>query len=263
MTTLDQIDKTRVPQHVAIIMDGNGRWAMKQQQERLFGHHNGLTAVRQAVEAAVQMGVKYLTLYTFSTENWNRPQAEVDGLMELLITAIEENTAMLMENGVRLETIGDFGRIPERSRERFRQCMRQTSVNSKLTLIIALSYSSRWEIAEALMRKPCAATSVHATTPTPTCLSAPAASCASPTSSCGRWPIPNSISANNCGPTSSTRTSMPLSSTTRAASAVSVRRRLRWRRKGNNNFGPSAFFSKKSYLNIIIHVKMSYYKVLV
>ena len=150
MTTLDQIDKTRVPQHVAIIMDGNGRWAMKQQQERLFGHHNGLTAVRQAVEAAVQMGVKYLTLYTFSTENWNRPQAEVDGLMELLITAIEENTAMLMENGVRLETIGDFGRIPERSRERFRQCMRQTSVNSKLTLIIALSYSSRWEIAEAL-----------------------------------------------------------------------------------------------------------------
>ena len=150
MTTLDQIDKTRVPQHVAIIMDGNGRWAMKQQQERLFGHHNGLTAVRQAVEAAVQMGVKYLTLYTFSTENWNRPQAEVAGLMELLITAIEENTAMLMENGVRLETIGDFGRIPERSRERFRQCMRQTSVNSKLTLIIALSYSSRWEIAEAL-----------------------------------------------------------------------------------------------------------------
>ncbi len=150
MTTLDQIDKTRVPQHVAIIMDGNGRWAMKQHQERLFGHHNGLTAVRQAVEAAVQMGVKYLTLYTFSTENWNRPQAEVDGLMELLITAIEENTAMLMENGVRLETIGDFGRIPERSRERFRQCMRQTSVNSKLTLIIALSYSSRWEIAEAL-----------------------------------------------------------------------------------------------------------------
>lgn len=150
MTSLDQIDKTRVPQHVAIIMDGNGRWAMKQQQERLFGHHNGLTAVRQAVEAAVEMGVKYLTLYTFSTENWNRPQAEVDGLMELLITAVEENTDMLMENGVRLETIGDFGRIPERSRNRFRQCMDRTAVNNKLTLIIALSYSSRWEIAEAL-----------------------------------------------------------------------------------------------------------------
>ena len=152
MVTLDQIDQTRVPQHVAIIMDGNGRWAMKQQQERLFGHHNGLTAVRQAVEAAVQMGVKYLTLYTFSTENWNRPQAEVEGLMELLITAIEDNTKMLMENGVKLETIGDFGRIPERSRERFRQCMKQTAANSTLTLVIALSYSSRWEIAEALKK---------------------------------------------------------------------------------------------------------------
>ena len=152
MVTLDQIDKTRVPQHVAIIMDGNGRWAMKQQQERLFGHHNGLTAVRQAVEAAVQMGVKYLTLYTFSTENWNRPQAEVEGLMELLITAIEDNTKMLMENGVKLETIGDFGRIPEHSRERFRQCMKQTAANSTLTLVIALSYSSRWEIAEALKK---------------------------------------------------------------------------------------------------------------
>jgi len=150
MTTLEQIDRSRIPQHVAIIMDGNGRWAMKQQQERLFGHHNGLTAVRQAVEAARELGVRYLTLYTFSTENWNRPQAEVDGLMELLITAIEENTAMLMDNGVRLATIGDFNRIPERSRQRFRQCMDQTAVNDKLTLIIALSYSSRWEIAEAL-----------------------------------------------------------------------------------------------------------------
>ena len=150
MTILEQIDRSRVPQHVAIIMDGNGRWAMKQQQERLFGHHNGLTAVRQAVEAAVETGVRYLTLYTFSTENWNRPQAEVDGLMELLITAIEENTALLMDNGVRLATIGDFDRIPERSRKRFQMCMDQTSGNNTLTLIIALSYSSRWEIAEAL-----------------------------------------------------------------------------------------------------------------
>ena len=147
---MEQIDRSRVPQHVAIIMDGNGRWAMKQQQERLFGHHNGLTAVRQAVEAAVQIGVRYLTLYTFSTENWNRPQAEVDGLMELLITAIEENTDMLMENGVRLATIGDFNRIPERSRNKFQACMNRTAANDKLTLVIALSYSSRWEIAEAL-----------------------------------------------------------------------------------------------------------------
>ena len=150
MNTLEQIDRSRVPHHVAIIMDGNGRWAMRQQQERLVGHHNGLTAVRQAVEAAVELGVKYLTLYTFSTENWNRPQAEVDGLMELLITAVEENTQMLMDNGVRLETIGDLQRIPERSRKRFVQCMDVTAANSTLTLVIALSYSARWEIAEAL-----------------------------------------------------------------------------------------------------------------
>lgn len=150
MITLEQLDLNRIPKHVAIIMDGNGRWAMKQQQERIFGHHNGLVAVRQAVEAAVQTGVRYLTLYTFSTENWNRPQAEVDGLMELLITAIEENTDMLMDNGVRLSTIGDFNRIPERSRQRFQQCMDLTASNTTLTLIIALSYSSRWEIAEAL-----------------------------------------------------------------------------------------------------------------
>ena len=150
MITLEQIDRSRVPQHVAIIMDGNGRWAMRQQQERIFGHHNALAAVRQAVEAAVYTGVRYLTLYTFSTENWNRPQAEVDGLMDLLITAVEENSDLLMENGVRLTTIGNFDRIPEKSRKRFRQCMDQTADNNTLTLIIALSYSSRWEIAEAL-----------------------------------------------------------------------------------------------------------------
>ena len=150
MTTLDQIDKSRVPQHVAIIMDGNGRWAMKQQHERLFGHQNAFTAVRQAVEAAVQTGVKYLTLYTFSTENWNRPEAEVAGLMELLIKAVREETKTLMDNNVRLSMIGDLQRIPERSRTMLEQCMAETSGNTAMTLILALSYSSRWEIAEAL-----------------------------------------------------------------------------------------------------------------
>ena len=150
MATLEQIDKSRVPQHVAIIMDGNGRWAMRQKKERIMGHRNAMTAVRHAVEAAVHVGCKYLTLYAFSTENWNRPQAEVDGLMDLLVTAVEQNTDLLMENGVKLETIGDFNRIPERSRERFRQCMKQTEGNCRLTLAVALSYSSRWEIAEAL-----------------------------------------------------------------------------------------------------------------
>lgn len=154
MTTLEQIDKSRVPQHVAIIMDGNGRWAMKQKHERLFGHQNAMTAVRQAVEAAVQLEVKYLTLYTFSTENWNRPQSEIDGLMELLIKAVREETKTLMDNNVRLQTIGDLGRVPERSRKKLQECIDETAGNSGTTLILALSYSSRWEIAEAL-RKIC------------------------------------------------------------------------------------------------------------
>ncbi len=152
MTTIEQIDRSRVPQHVAIIMDGNGRWAMKQQHERIFGHQNAMTAVRQAVEAAVQLGVKYLTLYTFSTENWNRPQAEIDGLMELLIKAVHEETKTLMDNDVRLSMIGDLQRIPERSRATLQKCMDQTAGNKAMTLILALSYSSRWEVAEALKR---------------------------------------------------------------------------------------------------------------
>ena len=150
MTTLEQIDRSRVPQHVAIIMDGNGRWAMKQKHERLFGHQNAMTAVRQAVEAAVQLGVKYLTLYTFSTENWNRPQAEVDGLMELLIKAVRDETKTLMDNNVRLQTIGNLARIPERSRKKLQECIDITAKNSGTTLVLALSCSSRWEVAEAL-----------------------------------------------------------------------------------------------------------------
>ncbi len=148
--TIDQIDKTRVPQHVAIIMDGNGRWAMKQQQERIYGHQNAFTAVRQTVEGGVKMGVKYMTLYTFSTENWNRPQAEVDGLMELLIKAVREETETLMNNNVRLAMIGDAQRLPERSRTMLEKCIEETSGNTAMTLILALSYSSRWEIAQAI-----------------------------------------------------------------------------------------------------------------
>ena len=147
---LEDIDKTRVPQHVAIIMDGNGRWAQKQSHQRIFGHQNAMTAVRQAVEAAVASGVKYLTLYTFSTENWNRPQDEIDGLMELLIKAVREETKTLMDNNVKLETIGDIERIPERSRSRLMECVRETAGNTAMTLVLALSYSARWETAQAL-----------------------------------------------------------------------------------------------------------------
>ena len=150
MTTLEQIDKSRVPQHVAIIMDGNGRWAMKQNHARLFGHNNAIEAVRAAVEAAVQLNVRYLTLYTFSTENWNRPQEEVDGLMELLIKAVHNETKTLMDNNVRLQAIGDLQRIPERSRKVLMECIKKTSGNTGTTLVLALSYSSRWEIAEAM-----------------------------------------------------------------------------------------------------------------
>lgn len=152
---LEDIDKTRVPQHVAIIMDGNGRWAQKQSHQRIFGHQNAMTAVRQAVEAAVACGVKYLTLYTFSTENWNRPQEEIDGLMELLIKAVREETKTLMDNNVKLETIGDTNRIPEKSRNKLMECVKETAGNTAMTLVLALSYSARWETAEAL-RQICA-----------------------------------------------------------------------------------------------------------
>ncbi len=152
MATIEEIDRTRVPQHVAIIMDGNGRWAMKQQHERIFGHHNGLTAVHKAVEGGVRLGIKYMTLYTFSTENWNRPQAEVDGLMELLVKAVLDETETLMTNNVRLRMIGDLQRLPERSRTMLEKCMAETAGNTAMTLILALSYSSRWEIAQALKR---------------------------------------------------------------------------------------------------------------
>ncbi len=147
---LEDLDKTRIPQHVAIIMDGNGRWAQRQAHQRIFGHQNAMTAVRQAVEAAVACGVKYLTLYTFSTENWNRPQEEIDGLMELLIKAVRDETKTLMDNNVRLQTIGDTARIPEKSRIKLLECIETTAGNTAMTLVLALSYSSRWEVAQAL-----------------------------------------------------------------------------------------------------------------
>lgn len=150
MTTLADIDLERVPQHVAIIMDGNGRWAKAKAQRRLYGHQHAIQAVRNAVESAVDLGVKYLTLYTFSTENWNRPQEEVNGLMELIIKAVKEETPLLMKHNVRMLPIGDTSRLPERSLQNLQQCINDTSKNTGLTLIMALSYSSRWEIKEAL-----------------------------------------------------------------------------------------------------------------
>lgn len=148
----NQIDIEKLPAHIAIIMDGNGRWAKERGLSRLVGHQNGVESVRKVTEAATEIGIKYLTLYTFSTENWNRPQAEVDALMELLVENIVKETPTFHKNNVRLEAIGDLERMPAKVLARLRACIAETSVNTGLTLVLALSYSSRWELTDA-MRK--------------------------------------------------------------------------------------------------------------
>ena len=145
-----QIDKARMPRHVAIIMDGNGRWAKKQGLARMYGHKQGVETVHRITETAAEMGIQYLTLYTFSTENWNRPKEEVDALMTLLVDTIVKETPTLMKNNVRLLTIGDTERLPEGAKRKFEQCMEETSGNTGLRLVIALSYSARWEITNAM-----------------------------------------------------------------------------------------------------------------
>jgi undecaprenyl diphosphate synthase len=145
-----QIDPTRLPRHVAIIMDGNGRWAKKQGMARMFGHRQGVETVQNITVAATKLGIEYLTLYTFSTENWNRPKEEVDALMTLLVDTIAKETPTLMNNNVRLQTIGDIERLPEGTRRKFLACIDETSHNTGLTMVIALSYSARWEITEAV-----------------------------------------------------------------------------------------------------------------
>lgn len=149
MSLKENIDANRLPQHVAIIMDGNGRWAKARNMERSAGHVEGVNTVRQITEAASELGVKYLTLYTFSTENWNRPQDEVDASMHLIVIAIERETPDLIKNNVRLTMIGDFSRMPAEAYERLCQCGRDTAHCTGLTLCLALSYSARWEITEA------------------------------------------------------------------------------------------------------------------
>lgn len=148
MTT--QINKDNLPKHIAVIMDGNGRWAKQQDKERIFGHQNAITAVRETVEGAAELGIGYLTLYAFSTENWNRPQAEVQGLMQLLVKCIREETPTLQKNNIRLQTIGDTKSLPQDTYNELMMSIEETSKNTGTTLILALSYSSRWEIKEAL-----------------------------------------------------------------------------------------------------------------
>ncbi len=145
-----EINLKHLPQHIAIIMDGNGRWAKEQGKLRVFGHQNGVKAVKDTVEGAVELGLKYLTLYAFSTENWNRPQQEVNALMEILVKTITKETATLMKNQIRLNAIGDLTSLPAACYQELMEAMEKTSENTRCTLTLALSYSSRWELTEAL-----------------------------------------------------------------------------------------------------------------
>lgn len=147
---MSAINKDKIPQHIAIIMDGNGRWAKQQGEDRIFGHHEGVNSVREIVEAAAEVGVKYLTLYAFSTENWNRPKEEVDALMELLVATISMETPQLHKNGVKLEAIGNLKSLPESCFNELQESINTTKNNKGLTLVLALSYSSKWEITNSV-----------------------------------------------------------------------------------------------------------------
>ena len=145
-------EERKIPVHVAVIMDGNGRWAKRRMQNRIFGHRNAIEAVRAVTEAAAESGVKYLTLYTFSEENWQRPTAEVNGLMELLADAILRETPTLLKNGIRLQYIGRIDSLPASVRKKLQECAHRTAGGSTMTLILALSYSGKWDITEAFRR---------------------------------------------------------------------------------------------------------------
>lgn len=149
MSFKDKIDKNRLPQHIAIIMDGNGRWAKEKGELRVFGHKNGVTAVREALEAAVEIGLNYLTLYAFSTENWNRPQFEVDALMELLVNSLNQELPTFQENNIRVNSIGRMSDLPAHCQVTLRSTIEQTKNNTGCTLTLALSYGSRQEILDA------------------------------------------------------------------------------------------------------------------
>lgn len=148
MSFKNKLDKSNIPNHVAIIMDGNGRWAEKHNRERAFGHENGIKAVREAIEGAAEIGIKFLTLYAFSTENWNRPKEEVYMLMNLMVRSIENESKEILKNNVRIKSIGDINRLMPETLFSLQKIIEESSKNTGLTVVIALSYSSRWEITE-------------------------------------------------------------------------------------------------------------------
>jgi undecaprenyl diphosphate synthase len=150
MSLKDQINTVKLPSHIAIIMDGNGRWAKGKGKFRIFGHQNGVKAVRESAEACAEIGVKYLTLYAFSTENWSRPREEVNALMELLVSTIRKETKTLMKNGIRLQAIGNIAELPAKCQRELAEAIEETKNNTRLTLILALSYSSKWDMINAI-----------------------------------------------------------------------------------------------------------------
>lgn len=145
---VEELDMTRIPEHIAIIMDGNGRWATERNKPRSYGHQAGVETVRRITSECVRLGVKYLTLYTFSTENWSRPSDEIAALMGLVLTSLEDE--IFMKNNVRFRVIGDIGRLPIEVQQKLRETEEHTAKNSAMTMVVALSYSSRWEITKAV-----------------------------------------------------------------------------------------------------------------
>lgn len=152
MDLREKVDRNNLPKHIAVIMDGNGRWAKQRGGLRIFGHKSAITAVRETVEAAAELGVEYLTLYAFSTENWSRPASEVSALMQLLVTTIRKETATLNKNNIRLQTIGDTSSLPASCQQELQEAMEITKDNSRMTLVLALSYSGRWELKQAMQK---------------------------------------------------------------------------------------------------------------
>jgi undecaprenyl diphosphate synthase len=150
MDIKEKIDISKLPRHIAIIMDGNGRWAKLHGMERVYGHQNGVTAVRETAEAAAELGVEFVTLYAFSTENWKRPQFEVDALMQLLVSTIHNEMSTLNDNNIRLQAIGDLESLQPETYQELMKAIKDTEHNSRMTLVLALSYSSRWEIVNAM-----------------------------------------------------------------------------------------------------------------
>lgn len=152
MSLKNQLNIEKLPKHIAIIMDGNGRWAKGKGKFRIFGHQNGVKAVRESAEACAELGVQYLTLYAFSTENWSRPKDEINALMELLVSTIRKETKTLMKNNIKLQAIGDITDLPQKCQRELQEAIDETKDNTRLTLILALSYSAKWDMINAIQK---------------------------------------------------------------------------------------------------------------